>query len=97
MRKLVLMMVSLFFFVDFASAQNLDSKLGTVGSIYAKSYLAPAADAFGADLNSGLFHTASVGGVLPFGLNLYIGVKVGAAIIPSSKKASTCRTRTQSV
>jgi hypothetical protein len=79
--------MSFLFFVNFASAQNLSNTIGTVGSQYAKSYLAPAADAFGADLNSGLFHTASVGGMLPFGLTLYIGVKVGAAIIPSSEKS----------
>lgn len=69
---------------SFASAQDLTGTIGKVGSQYAKGYLTPFADAFGVDMNSGLFHTAKVGGVLPFGLNLYLGVKVGAAIIPSS-------------
>lgn len=71
-------------FAGYASAQDLSSTIGKVGSQYAKGYLAPAADAFGVDLNSGLFHTAKVGGILPFGLNLYVGLKVSAAIIPSS-------------
>jgi Family of unknown function (DUF6588) len=68
----------------FASAQDLSGTLGKVGSQYAQAYVTPAANAFGVDLNSGLFHTAKVGGMLPFGLNLYVGVKAGAAFIPSS-------------
>ncbi len=71
-------------FASYSSAQNLSSTIAKVGSQYATGYLSPAADAFGVDLNSGLFHTAKVGGILPFGLNLYVGLQVPSAIIPSS-------------
>ncbi len=76
-------------FVSFGSvhAQGLGGKLSKVGSDYAKAYMTPAVNAFGVDLNSGLFQTAKVGGILPFGLEFYLGVKVGAAIIPNSAKS----------
>ena len=86
MQKSVITTVTLLLFCGFAGAQNLSSDLGKVSSQYAQAYLTPAVNAFGVDLNSGLFHTASVGGALPFGLNLYIGVQVGGAFISSSDK-----------
>ncbi len=84
MRKAVSAALLVLTLTGFASAQDLSGTIGKVGSQYAKGYLSPFADAFGVDLNSGLFHTAKVGGVLPFGLNLYVGIKVNAAVIPSS-------------
>ncbi len=71
----------------FANAQHLAGTLSKVGSQYAEAYITPAVDAFGADVNSGLFNTAKVGGILPFGLNLYVGVKAAAAFIPSSEQS----------
>lgn len=87
MRKSLSTAVIFLAFVGFASAQDLGSTIAKVGSQYAQAYVTPAANAFGVDLNSGLFQDAKVGGMLPFGLNLYIGVKVGAAIIPSSNQS----------
>lgn len=86
MRKAVSAILVILAFAGVASAQDLGSILGKVGSQYAKGYVAPAVDAFGADLNSGLFHSAKVGGILPFGLSLYVGVQVPTSIIPSSEK-----------
>ncbi len=84
MRKGILALLLVLSFVGFASAQGLSGILSKVGSQYAQGYLTPAANAFGADLNSGLFHSAGMSGILPFGLHLYVGVQVPAAIVPSS-------------
>lgn len=84
MRKAVSALLVLLSFAGAASAQDLSGILSKVGSQYAKGYLSPAANAFGTDLNSGLFHSAGMGGILPFGLHLYVGVQVPTAIIPSS-------------
>ncbi|MCL4509496.1 MAG: hypothetical protein M1470_00255 [Bacteroidetes bacterium] len=83
MRRSFSAAIIFFLVAGFASAQDLSSTIGKVGSKYAQAYVTPAANAFGVDLNSGLFHTAKVGGMLPFGLNLYVGVQVGAALITS--------------
>jgi hypothetical protein len=84
MRKGVLAFIVVLSFVGSASAQDLSGILSKVGSQYAQGYLTPAANAFGVDLNSGLFHSAGMSGILPFGLHLYVGVQVPAAIVPSS-------------
>ncbi len=87
MRRSFSAAIIFFLVAGFASAQDLSSTIGKVGSKYAQAYVTPAANAFGVDLNSGLFHTAKVGGMLPFGLNLYVGVQVGAALITSSDQS----------
>ncbi len=71
----------------FAGAQDLSSSLAKVGSQYGQAYVAPAVNSFGVDLNSGLFHSASMEGILPFGLHLYIGAQVSGALLASSDKA----------
>lgn len=86
MRKAVCAALVVLTFTGFASAQHLGSKLSKVGSQYAEAYVAPAVNAFGVDLNSGLFHTASVGGILPFGLHLYVGVQLPTALMTSSDR-----------
>jgi hypothetical protein len=87
MRKVIFHTSILFVLYGAAYAQDLGSTLGKVASQYGQAYIAPAANAFGVDLNSGLFHTASVGGALPFGLNLYVGLQVSGAFVPSSDKS----------
>ncbi len=77
----------MFFVIGSVKAQDLGSTIAKVGPEYAKAYLTPAANAFGVDLNSGLFHTAKVGGILPFGLDLYIGVQAGGAMIPTAERS----------
>ena len=64
-----------------AFAQQLPDVIADVGAEYAELYLQPVVNAFGADINGGLIHTAKVGGgVLPF--DLFLGVKVMGALIP---------------
>ncbi|MGO9481293.1 MAG: DUF6588 family protein [Candidatus Kryptoniota bacterium] len=87
MRKVIVAATILFVSCSFANAQNLSSNLGKVGAQYGQAYVAPAINAFAVDLNSGLFHSASVGGALPFGLSLYVGVQASGAFIPSSDKS----------
>jgi len=87
MRKVILSVLTALVFSSTSNAQDLGSTLSKVAQPYAQAYAAPAVNAFGMDLNSGLFHTAKVGGMLPFGLNLYVGVKVGGALVPSSDKS----------
>ncbi len=64
-----------------AFSQKLGDIIGDVGADYAKLYLQPLVNAFGADINSGLIHTARVGGgTLP--VDLFVGVKVTGAFVP---------------
>ncbi len=64
-----------------AFAQQLPDIIADVGAEYAELYLQPVVNAFGADINAGLIHTAKVGGgALPF--DLFLGVKVMGALIP---------------
>ncbi len=86
MRNLILSVLMVLAASSLGNAQDLGSTLGKVAQPYGEAYVAPAVNAFGMDLNSGLFHTAHVGGMLPFGLNLYVGVQVGNTLISSSDK-----------
>ena len=67
-------------------AQDLNETLSQVGEVYARAYVDPLAEALGADLNTGLFHTAGVNKQL-FGLNVYLGVKASAAFLDNTHKA----------
>lgn len=87
MRKAVSAALVVLALASFVRAQNLTSTLAQVGSEYGKAYVAPAVDAFGMDMNSGFFHGASMSGLLPLGLHLYVGVQVGTALIQSSDKS----------
>ncbi|HLX12732.1 MAG TPA: DUF6588 family protein [Bacteroidota bacterium] len=64
------------------NSSNLNDKLGQIGSGYAQSYLQPIGDAFGADINSGFFHTAHI----ESGFHLYFGIKGFAANVPDADK-----------
>ncbi len=87
MRKVILTTLTIVLISSIASAQDLGGSLAKVAGPYSQAYVGPAVDAFGMDLNSGLFHTAKVGGSLPFGLNLYIGVQIGGTLVSSSDKS----------
>ena len=64
-----------------AFSQQLPDVIADVGAEYAELYLQPVVNAFGADINGGLIHTAKVGGgALPF--DLFLGIKVMGALIP---------------
>ncbi|MEM8486322.1 MAG: DUF6588 family protein [Bacteroidota bacterium] len=68
-----------------AHAQDLNETLSQVGEAYARAYVSPLAEALGADLNTGLFHTAGVSRKV-FGINVYVGVKASAALLNNSHK-----------
>ncbi|HUI30341.1 MAG TPA: DUF6588 family protein [Candidatus Acidoferrales bacterium] len=77
----------LFVISGLANAQDLGGNLAKVWRPYGQAYVTPVVNAVGMDMNSGLFHTAKVGGILPFGLSFYVGVQVGGALVPSSDKS----------
>lgn len=77
--------------------QDLGGLIDEVGEAYAGPYLQPLADALGADLNAGLFHTASVGGgMLPL-VDLYVGAKVMGTLITDADKTFDLSYRTEQV
>jgi hypothetical protein len=69
---------------------DLRQALRFVGADYADGYLQPITDAFGANLNAGLFRTANVGagGRLPgVPINVYLGVSVSG--VPTGSLSDT--------
>lgn len=66
-----------------AQAQELGELLSDVGSSYGSMYTTPLTNSLGADLNSGLFHTAKSNKGL-FGLNVYFGIKVAGMFVNES-------------
>ena len=69
----------------FGQTNELGDRLSQVGEQYARAYLAPFTEAFGADMNSGFFHTASLGKRVQ-GLNIYLGFKASGTYIRESDK-----------
>lgn len=68
------------------AAQDFSETLSEVGEAYAQAYVDPLAEALGADMNSGLFHTASTGKKI-LGVNVYIGFKASATFLDAGHKA----------
>ena len=66
-----------------AFAQDIKDNVSAYQSINGSMYLQPLADTFGANLNSGFFHTAEI---KETGFHLYFGVKVMGAPIPDEQK-----------
>lgn len=91
MRKfslLILIGAIIYLFASNVRAQNEDNiqkKIEKFGDSYAKGYLGPMFNAFGASLNSGWYHTANVDD----GLSLFAGVKVMMMPIPDDGKKFT--------
>ncbi|TCO06127.1 DUF6588 family protein [Natronoflexus pectinivorans] len=86
--------VSLFclfgWFVSFSSnAQNVEELVSKYTSENGQKYMQPFADAFSANLNSGLFHNA---GINKLGFQIYLGIETQLAVIPSSQKFMTATT-----
>lgn len=78
MRKALIFI--LFFAVNILQSQTLEERLQKFGEVNGKSYIKPFVNAFGANLNSGLFHSADVS----TGLDVYVGARFLFALIPSS-------------
>ncbi len=74
-----------------APARAQDEELGElirdVGETYSEPYLQPMADALGAGMNTGLFHTARIGGGLLPLIDIYAGVKVMGALVPQGSRS----------
>jgi hypothetical protein len=60
-------------------AQSIDQRLQSFASEYAKGYVQPLVDAFGANLNSGLYHSADTEGAL----DIYGGIKIIGTFVSS--------------
>lgn len=84
MRKLVILVGILFVFSSIAFSQ-VDQNLTKFPESAVKGYIQPLVDVMGANLNSGLYHTASMSKFFGF----YIGVKGMAVFVPSSMKSFT--------
>jgi len=68
------------------AAQDFSETLSEVGEAYARAYVDPLAESLGADMNSGLFHTASTGKKI-LGVNVYIGFKASATFLETRHKS----------
>jgi hypothetical protein len=66
-----------------ASAQNIEDMVSKYTDKNGKGYMQPLANAFGASLNSGLFHNAHL---KKMGFQMYIGMQTTAAFIPEKYK-----------
>jgi hypothetical protein len=84
MRRAIQLVGIFLIFSSFVFAQ-VDQKLGNFPQSAAKGYIQPLVDVMGANLNSGLYHTASMSKLFGF----YVGVKAMAVFVPSSMKNFT--------
>ncbi|WP_282039545.1 DUF6588 family protein [Saccharicrinis aurantiacus] len=80
--KLLLLTVVLGAFMTL-HAQNLEDFISKYTSENGQKYMQPFADAFSANLNSGLYHNSSIE---KWGFQMYIGVVAQSAIIPTKSK-----------
>ena len=77
---------------------GLAGALDDVGEEYGRRYVQPLVNAAGADLNSGFFHKASVGGGLLPLVDVYVGVKAFGSLVPESDQSLSLRyTQTETV
>jgi hypothetical protein len=68
------------------SSDELADALEEVGAAYGERYVQPAVNALGADLNSGFFHKATVGGGLLPLVDVYAGVKAFGTLVPEEER-----------
>lgn len=76
-------LLSSIIFVPSLFSQDIDDNISDYSSKNGELYLQPLADVFGANINSGLFHSAKIP---KFGINFEIGVKLMYAPISAAKK-----------
>ncbi len=70
------------------TAQDLEDFVGSYTGENGKGFMQPLADAFGANMNSGLYHSAKIDS----GFQLYIGVVTTTALIADNQKTFTATT-----
>ncbi len=75
----LLLTLSLIFNITL-QAQSLEERLNKFGKKFGEGYVSPFVTAFGANLNSGLYHSAD----LETGIDVYVGAKFTVALIPTS-------------
>jgi hypothetical protein len=75
----LLLTLSLIFTITL-QAQSLEERLNKFGKKFGEGYVNPFVTAFGANLNSGLYHSAD----LETGIDVYVGAKFTIALIPAS-------------
>lgn len=71
-------------------AQDLEDYVSKYTSENGKGYMQPLADAFGANINSGLYHGARIPAL---GFNIYIGVETMMALIADDQKVFMATTQ----
>lgn len=69
-------------------AQELGELIEGVGRAYSEPYLQPMVNALGIDMNTGLFHSARVGGGLLPLVDVYVGAKVMGAFLPDDMQGT---------
>ncbi|CUU04307.1 hypothetical protein JGI1_00959 [Candidatus Thermokryptus mobilis] len=84
MRQAIRLVGIFLIFSSFVFAQ-VDENLTSFPQSAAKGYIQPLVDVMGANLNSGLYHTASMSKLFGF----YVGVKAMGVFVPSSMKTFT--------
>ncbi len=93
MTKRIVNFSYLLFLVTFLSlpleAQEFEDLVSRYTSDNGKGYLQPLADTFGANLNSGLFHSARI----PFiGINIELSIETSTALVKDEQKTFTATT-----
>ena len=71
--------------------RSLDDVIQQASEEYGVRYAQPLVDAVGANLNSGFFHKARVGGGLLPGVDVYLGVKAFGTLIPDEDRSLSLR------
>jgi len=82
---LTLLAISVIVISSGLRAQSIDQRLQSFASDYAKGYVQPLVDAVGANLNSGLYHSADTESEL----DIYAGVKIIGTFITSDMQTFT--------
>jgi hypothetical protein len=80
--KKILSIIALVCLLTTTGLSQLEEKLNKFGQDFSKGYVKPLVTAFGADLNSGLYHNSK----LKTGIDIYFGIKFMVAFIPSSSQ-----------
>jgi len=78
-------LVGIFLILSSIALSQVDQKMGSFPESAVKGYVQPLVDVLGANLNSGLYHTAGMSKLFGF----YVGVKAMAVFVPSSLKNFT--------
>ncbi len=83
--KRIIIIMGLFLFLSSLTLSQVDKNLVSFPESAGKGYIQPLIDVMGANLNSGLYHSASMSKLFGF----YIGVKGMVVFVPASMKSFT--------